>query len=145
MVQPRPRLWLRQSPGGGRRGRVRAHGNGAPVAPGRPAAGAEARGAHRLERQGPDRDRAARSRHLIRLGVALAVAVAACSPQTPTAAEVRAGAQAGLLTWALTVHAANGDHRFTVEIARTAEQQETGLMFRRSLPPNRGMIFPYDP
>jgi uncharacterized membrane protein (UPF0127 family) len=77
--------------------------------------------------------------------VALAMAVAACSPQTPTAAEVRAGAQAGLMTEPLTIHSANGDHRFTVELARTADQQETGLMFRRSLPANRGMIFPYDP
>ena len=77
--------------------------------------------------------------------MAFAVAVAACSPQTPTAAEVRAGAQAGLTTAPLTIHSANGAHRFTVEVARTAEQQSTGLMFRRSLPANRGMIFPYDP
>jgi len=77
--------------------------------------------------------------------VAFAVAVAACSPQTPTAAEVRAGAQAGLMTEPLTIHSANGAHRFTVEIARTPDQQEIGLMFRRSLPPDRGMIFPYDP
>jgi uncharacterized protein len=79
------------------------------------------------------------------LGVAFAVAVAACSPQTPTPAEVRAGAQAGLMTAPLTIQSANGDQRFTVEVARTAEQQETGLMFRRSLAPDRGMIFPYDP
>ena len=71
--------------------------------------------------------------------------MAACSPQTPTAAEVRAGAQTGLMTTPLTIHSANGAHRFTVEVARTAEQQETGLMFRRSLPADRGMIFPYDP
>jgi uncharacterized membrane protein (UPF0127 family) len=77
--------------------------------------------------------------------VAFAVAVAACSPQTPTAAEVRAGAQAGLMTEPLTIHSANGAHGFTVEIARTPDQQEIGLMFRRSLPPDRGMIFPYDP
>jgi uncharacterized membrane protein (UPF0127 family) len=79
------------------------------------------------------------------LGVAIAVAVAACSPQTPTAAEVRAGAQAGLMTEPLTIHSANGAHRFTVEVAATPDQQETGLMFRRSLAADRGMIFPYDP
>ncbi|MFL6729515.1 MAG: DUF192 domain-containing protein [Sphingomicrobium sp.] len=77
--------------------------------------------------------------------MALAVASAACSPQTPTAAEVRAGAQTGLMTTPLTIHSANGDHRFTVEVAATPEQQETGMMFRRSVPPDRGMIFPYDP
>ncbi|HEX6741750.1 MAG TPA: DUF192 domain-containing protein [Sphingomicrobium sp.] len=82
---------------------------------------------------------------MIKLGVAVAVAVAACSPQTPTAAEVRAGAQAGLMTEPLTIHSASGAHRFTVEVAATPDQQETGLMFRRSLAADRGMIFPYDP
>ena len=77
--------------------------------------------------------------------MALAVAIAACSPQTPTAAEVRAGAQTGLMTSPLTIHSADGDHRFTVEVAATPEQQETGMMFRRSVAGDRGMIFPYDP
>jgi len=71
------------------------------------------------------------------------LALVACSPQTPTAAEIRAGAQSGLPTTPLTIHSSNGNHRFTVEIARTREQQMTGLMFRRSLPADRGMIFPF--
>jgi uncharacterized membrane protein (UPF0127 family) len=45
----------------------------------------------------------------------------------------------------LTIHSANGDHRFTVEIAASPEEQERGLMFRHSLAGDRGMIFPYDP
>ena len=45
----------------------------------------------------------------------------------------------------LTIRSASGVHRFTVEIAETADQQEAGLMFVRSLGPDRGMIFPYDP
>jgi uncharacterized membrane protein (UPF0127 family) len=45
----------------------------------------------------------------------------------------------------LTIHSANGEHRFTVQVAATPEQQEHGLMFYRSLAPNQGMIFPYDP
>jgi len=45
----------------------------------------------------------------------------------------------------LTIHSASGDHRFTVEVARTLGEQETGLMFREKLAPDRGMIFPYDP
>ncbi|HVF83414.1 MAG TPA: DUF192 domain-containing protein [Sphingomicrobium sp.] len=41
---------------------------------------------------------------------------------------------------------ANGrSHRFTVEVARTAEEQATGLMNRQNLAPDRGMIFPYQP
>jgi uncharacterized membrane protein (UPF0127 family) len=45
----------------------------------------------------------------------------------------------------LTIRSANGVHRFAVEVARTAQQQERGLMFRSALAPDRGMIFPYDP
>jgi uncharacterized membrane protein (UPF0127 family) len=45
----------------------------------------------------------------------------------------------------LTIHSKSGVHRFTVEVAATPEQQERGLMFRRSLAPNHGMIFPYQP
>ena len=45
----------------------------------------------------------------------------------------------------LTIRSATGAHRFTVDIARTAQEQETGLMFVKSLPANRGMIFPYEP
>lgn len=33
--------------------------------------------------------------------------------------------------------------RFDVEIAATEAEKATGLMFRTSLPPNRGMLFPY--
>ena len=45
----------------------------------------------------------------------------------------------------LTIRSGNATHHFTVEVAATPEQQERGLMFRRSLGPDRGMIFPYDP
>jgi uncharacterized membrane protein (UPF0127 family) len=45
----------------------------------------------------------------------------------------------------LTIHSQNGVHRFTVEVAATLDQQQRGLMFRRSLAGDRGMIFPYDP
>ena len=44
----------------------------------------------------------------------------------------------------LTIHSASGDHRFTVDVARTFEQQERGLMFVKSLGADRGMIFPFD-
>jgi uncharacterized protein len=35
-------------------------------------------------------------------------------------------------------------HRFTVEVARTPDEQAQGLMNRQSLGPDRGMIFPFD-
>ncbi|MGN6849377.1 MAG: DUF192 domain-containing protein [Sphingomicrobium sp.] len=53
--------------------------------------------------------------------------------------------QTGLREVPLTISSKSGVHRFTVEVAATPEQQETGLMFRKSLAPDRGMIFPYDP
>ena len=45
----------------------------------------------------------------------------------------------------LTIRSKTGEHRFTVEVAATPDQQERGLMFRKSLAGDRGMIFPYDP
>ena len=36
-------------------------------------------------------------------------------------------------------------HKFRVEVARTADEQERGLMFRESLAPDGGMIFPMSP
>ena len=43
----------------------------------------------------------------------------------------------------LTIVTAGGPHKFTVEVATTPGQMEQGLMFRRSLAPNAGMIFDY--
>ncbi|OKH10922.1 DUF192 domain-containing protein [[Limnothrix rosea] IAM M-220] len=34
---------------------------------------------------------------------------------------------------------------FALEVAETAEQQQLGLMYRESLPDNRGMLFQFDP
>jgi uncharacterized membrane protein (UPF0127 family) len=77
------------------------------------------------------------------------VALLACSPQAPAqnapSETVDPRAQAGLREVPLTIRSKNGVHHFTVEVAATPEQQEKGLMFRRSLAPDRGMIFPYEP
>ena len=70
---------------------------------------------------------------------AAAASSAACSPRP------LGPSPAGLEQVRLTIHSATGKHRFVVEVARTFEQQQQGLMFRRSLAPDRGMIFPYDP
>lgn len=74
----------------------------------------------------------------------LAAAIAACSPQSSmgTRAELSA---AGLEQLPLTIRSGNRTHTFTVEVARTPEQQANGLMHRQSLAPDRGMIFPYAP
>ena len=44
----------------------------------------------------------------------------------------------------LTIAAADGTHRFRVEVARTAEEQAQGLMFRTGLPADGGMLFPFE-
>jgi uncharacterized protein len=75
-----------------------------------------------------------------------AAVLVACSPQAPAQnVPVEQSAQTGLQQVPLTIHSANGDHRFTVDVAGTPAQQERGLMFVPSLPGDRGMIFPYDP
>jgi uncharacterized membrane protein (UPF0127 family) len=45
----------------------------------------------------------------------------------------------------LTIGAGKHAKRYMVEVARTADQQEIGLMFRTTMPPMHGMIFPMDP
>ena len=77
--------------------------------------------------------------------MAIAAALAACGPKIEAAQNIENGPQTGLERVILTIHSANGAHRFDVEVAETFEQQQTGLMYRRSLGPDRGMIFPMDP
>ena len=45
----------------------------------------------------------------------------------------------------LTIFTHHGARNFTVEVARTAQEQEIGLMYRRSIPAGTGMIFPEVP
>lgn len=44
----------------------------------------------------------------------------------------------------LEIVTASGVHPLDVEIAATPEKQTLGLMFRTSLPDNKGMLFPHD-
>lgn len=79
------------------------------------------------------------------------LALAACSPgvaaeRAPSPIRVAGDRpQSGLAMTSLSIRSGHRTHRFTVEVAQTFEQQETGLMFRTHLAGNRGMIFPYEP
>ncbi|HWG78805.1 MAG TPA: DUF192 domain-containing protein, partial [Stellaceae bacterium] len=56
------------------------------------------------------------------------------------------GARAELASFAkssLTIDTVMGPQRFTVELARTPEQQQQGLMFRQSLAADAGMLFDF--
>lgn len=43
----------------------------------------------------------------------------------------------------LTIVSSKGEHRFQIEVARSPEEQERGLMYRQSLAPTAGMLFTY--
>ena len=76
-----------------------------------------------------------------RFGLALACAtLAACAPTATPAAKAPT-----LATTPLTIKTAKGVLHYQVEVARTFDEQERGLMFRTSLPPQGGMIFPMVP
>lgn len=66
---------------------------------------------------------------------------AACQPAASPVALERSAA--GLDQVPLTIASGGTTHRFTVEVARSVEQQQTGMMNRNSLAPDRGMLFPY--
>jgi len=67
-----------------------------------------------------------------------------CSPQAAAPAPP-ARSSAGLEQVPLTITSSGRAHRFTVEVARSPQEQSQGLMFRQSVAPDRGMIFPYEP
>ncbi|HYC94859.1 MAG TPA: DUF192 domain-containing protein [Sphingomicrobium sp.] len=73
----------------------------------------------------------------------MAVTLVACQPSTSNAAEL-GRSPAGLEQVPLTISSGGRTHRFTVEVARTAEEQRVGLMNRQQLAPDRGMIFPFE-
>ena len=79
------------------------------------------------------------------------LALVSCSPQSPGAAQSATSAAvavhpvSGLPVVALTVTHASKRHSFRVEVARSDDEQERGLMFRTAMGADEGMIFPYSP
>lgn len=54
--------------------------------------------------------------------------------------------QTGLRVTTATLHTADGGkHAYKVEIAETGEQQAMGMMFRKEMARDTGMLFPMDP
>ena len=54
-------------------------------------------------------------------------------------------APSGLELAPLVIQEGGRAHHFTVEVARTGQEQARGMMFRESVGPNEGMIFPFVP
>ena len=79
---------------------------------------------------------------LARLGcVALLLTVVPSCKNLPMMGEAQA--QASLVQ--VTIKTSTAVRKFRVEVARTADEQARGLMFRESLPEDGGMIFPMSP
>jgi uncharacterized membrane protein (UPF0127 family) len=68
----------------------------------------------------------------------------AAKPAAP-AASVATSPISGLALAPLEIRAGGKVHRFTVELARTPEEQAYGLMNRTRLGDQEGMLFPFDP
>ncbi|MEG3088198.1 DUF192 domain-containing protein [Sphingomonas sp. PB4P5] len=78
-------------------------------------------------------------RLIIALALGGALLTSACKPSDAVSAS---DAAQGKLP--LTIKSASGVHAFVVELAKTPEQQEKGLMFRTNIPKDAGMLFaPY--
>ncbi|WP_033925538.1 DUF192 domain-containing protein [Sphingomonas sp. 35-24ZXX] len=78
------------------------------------------------------------------------LALVACNASAPgdavaqgTVADKPAASPAGLDLVPLTITSGGKTHAFTVEMARTSQQQAKGLMFRTELAPDMGMLFPF--
>jgi uncharacterized membrane protein (UPF0127 family) len=82
--------------------------------------------------------------------IALLAAVAlltACTPSNShdTAQASANAAQPSDALLPLAIHSADATRRFEVEVAMTPAEQAQGLMFRKALDPDAGMLFPMDP
>lgn len=79
-------------------------------------------------------------------GAMLAALVAGCSGGGVSASATASGSGGNAALVTVTVQSKNGAHVFQVEPARTEAAQQRGLMFRRDIPKNGGMLFaPYPP
>lgn len=65
--------------------------------------------------------------------LALALGTASCKTEQPAAPD-----EAGVVRMPI------GSETFTLEVADTPKKQQLGLMHRKSLPPDRGMLFVFD-
>lgn len=82
------------------------------------------------------------------LACALSVAIlslVACRDHVASAAPAASSVQALPTTGVMLMTADGRRHFYTAEVAATPEEQERGLMFRRSMPRDHGMIFPMNP
>ena len=84
------------------------------------------------------------SRFLVPILSALAVTSALSGAMRPTAAHAQpAAVEAETKLETLRFKTASGDHAFSVEVMRTDAERAKGLMYRRFMPTDRGMLFDF--
>jgi uncharacterized membrane protein (UPF0127 family) len=76
---------------------------------------------------------------------AMVAALTGCRAEAPARTDFPPAtvSPAGLDLVPLEIRSGSRVHRFTVEVARTPDQQAQGLMYRTALGPREGMIFPF--
>ncbi|MBC7521985.1 MAG: DUF192 domain-containing protein [Sandarakinorhabdus sp.] len=77
----------------------------------------------------------------LRLAVFIGLGLAAAAPAS---AEFACPSK-GLTHAPATFVTATGRHKFDLEVAASAEAQQCGLMYRKTMKPGAGMIFPFTP
>ncbi len=75
--------------------------------------------------------------------VARSLSAAATLVLTFALAPLAAAQSASPATDDLTIQTANGAHHFTVEVMRSHDELERGLMFRKTMPAEHGMLFDF--
>lgn len=81
----------------------------------------------------------------VALAAVLALTLGACQAEAPASSQPATRAPSGLEVIPLTIRAGGKTHMFSVEVARSVEEQAQGLMFRERLDGDKGMLFPFAP
>ncbi len=81
------------------------------------------------------------SRWLAVVGILLSMTLISCDARSTATPEILALEQSLPISAQVTINSSV----LKLEVAKTAEQQATGLMYRNSLADDRGMLFEFDP
>ena len=84
-----------------------------------------------------------RLRTLMAFGLLAACSAPQAKPDNESDSSSAAARTSTLLP--VVVRTAKGAHRFDVEVARTQQEQAKGLMFRKEIAADGGMLFPMEP
>ncbi len=85
-----------------------------------------------------------RSTFLRSLALCGGLALLACLPIASATAETQAVSEAAARTEPLGIVTKSGRQSFDVEVMRNDADRARGLMYRRSMPANRGMLFDFE-